>query len=65
MFKIIKGAFEQRRKTLTNALSNSVSFKTDKEKVAEALEKMGKKANIRGEELTLSEFALLSDILGQ
>ncbi len=65
MFKIIKGAFEQRRKTLTNALSNSVSFKTDKEKVAEALEKMGKKANIRGEELTLSEFAVLSDILGQ
>ena len=65
MFKIIKGAFEQRRKTLTNALSNSVSFKTDKEKVAEALGKMGKKANIRGEELTLSEFALLSDILGQ
>lgn len=65
MFKIIKGAFEQRRKTLTNALSNSVSFKTDKEKVAKALGKMGKKANIRGEELTLSEFALLSDILGQ
>ncbi len=65
MFKIIKGAFEQRRKTLTNALSNSVSFKTDKEKVAEALQKMGKNVNIRGEELTLSEFALLSDILGQ
>ena len=63
MFKIIKGAFEQRRKTLTNALSHSVSFKTDKEKVEEALEKMGKKTNIRGEELNLSEFALLSDIL--
>lgn len=63
MLKIIKGAFEQRRKTLTNALSHSVSFKTDKEKVEEALEKMGKKTNIRGEELNLSEFALLSDIL--
>ena len=63
MFKIIKGAFEQRRKTLTNALSHSVSFKTDKEKVEEALEKMGKKTNIRGEELNLSEFAVLSDIL--
>ena len=64
MFRIIKGAFEQRRKTLTNALSHSSAYKTEKARVEEALVKMGKSVNIRGEELTLEEFALLSDILG-
>lgn len=64
MFRIIKGAFEQRRKTLTNALSHSSAYKTEKARVEEALVKMGKNVNIRGEELTLEEFALLSDILG-
>ncbi len=65
MFKIIKGAFEQRRKTLTNALSHSSAYKTDKKNVENALLEMGKNINIRGEELSLEEFALLSDILGQ
>ena len=65
MFRIIKGAFEQRRKTLVNALSHSSAYKTDKSKIEEALVRMGKNVNIRGEELKLEEFALLSDILGE
>ena len=65
MFRIIKGAFEQRRKTLTNALSHSSAYKTDKKKIENALLEMGKNVNIRGEELTLEEFARLSDILTQ
>ena len=65
MFRIIKGAFEQRRKTLTNALSHSSAYKTDKKKIEDALIQMGKNVNIRGEELTLEEFAVLSDILSQ
>lgn len=65
MFRIIKGAFEQRRKTLMNSLSHSSAYKTDKDKIEAALVEMGKNVNIRGEELTLEEFALLSDILGQ
>ncbi len=65
MFRIIKGAFEQRRKTLVNALSHSSAYKTDKSKIEEALVRMGKNENIRGEELKLEEFALLSDILGE
>ena len=47
MFRIIKGAFEQRRKTLTNALSHSSAYRTDKAKIEEALVKMGKNVNIR------------------
>ena len=65
MFRIIRGAFEQRRKTLTNALSHSSAYKTDKKNIENALLKMDKNPNIRGEELTLEEFAQLSDFLGQ
>lgn len=65
MFRIIKGAFEQRRKTLTNALSHSSAYRTDKDEIVKALDQMGKNPNIRGEELTLEDFARLSDILGQ
>lgn len=63
MFRIIKGAFEQRRKTLLNSLSHSSACSFEKSRVEKALEKMGKNVNIRGEELTLSDFARLSDIL--
>lgn len=63
MFKIIKSAFGQRRKTLMNALSHSPYIKIDKETVGKALEKMGLDANVRGEKLSLSEFARLSDII--
>lgn len=63
MFRIIKGAFEQRRKTLLNSLSHSSACSFEKANVEKALEKMGKNINIRGEGLSLEEFALLSDIL--
>ena len=69
MFKLIKASFAQRRKTLQNGLTNSVELDFTKEKITEAILKMqeilGMKQNplIRGETLTLKEFACLSDIL--
>ncbi len=64
MFAIIKSAFGQRRKTLLNALSKSPYINMGKDSVQKALEEMGLDPNIRGEKLSLSEFARLSDILG-
>ncbi|MCQ2530592.1 MAG: 16S rRNA (adenine(1518)-N(6)/adenine(1519)-N(6))-dimethyltransferase RsmA [Lachnospiraceae bacterium] len=63
MFDIIRAAFNQRRKTLVNALGNAQNLNWSKEQVAEALVKMGKSETIRGEALSLSDFAELSDIL--
>lgn len=60
MFKIIKCAFMQRRKTLLNALVNNGIF-SSKEKGIEILEKLGMDINIRGEKLTLEDYAKLSD----
>lgn len=64
MFAIIRAAFNQRRKTLVNALSNAGIYNITKEKVTGALEEMGLPATVRGEALTLAEFAGLSDLLG-
>ena len=63
MFSLIRASFNQRRKTLVNGLSNAPGIGLNKEKVAEALEKMGLSPTIRGEALTLSQFAELSDLL--
>lgn len=63
MFSLIRASFNQRRKTLANGLSNAQSLHLSREKVTEALEKMGLSATIRGEALTLEQFALLSDLL--
>ena len=63
MFKLIRASFNQRRKTLQNGINNSPELSFTKEQVAEALIKLGKNENIRGEALTLSEFAKLSDLL--
>ena len=63
MFEIIRTSFNQRRKTLSNSLSNNPALKVSREKVAEALVGMGLNEKIRGEVLTLSQFAALSDIL--
>ena len=65
MFKLIRASFNQRRKTLQNSLYNASDLKIPKERVVEALEKMGLPGNIRGEKLTLDQFALLSDLLGE
>lgn len=63
MFRLVRAAFNQRRKTLQNALHNMPELNLSKEQVVEALEKMGLPATVRGEKLTLEEFAKLSDLL--
>lgn len=63
MFKIIRAAFGQRRKTLVNALGNSPSVTATKEQISGALTKLGFEIGIRGEVLTLKDFAKLSDCL--
>lgn len=64
MFKLIRAAFNQRRKTLVNAVSNAGNLEYSKNEIAEALKEIDKPETIRGEALTLQEFARLSDILG-
>lgn len=63
MFKVIKSAFGQRRKTLLNALSKSPYISLEKSVVQEAILEAGLDVNIRGERLSLFEFARLSDII--
>lgn len=63
MFDIIRASFNQRRKTLTNSLANAGGLSVSKEEVAAALEKMGLPPTIRGEALTLEQFASLANIL--
>lgn len=62
MFKIIKNAFMQRRKTLANALVNTKIF-NNKEDAVQALKEIGLDENIRAEKLTLEDFANLSNKL--
>lgn len=63
MFALIRASFNQRRKTLVNGLGNAAGLNVSKEQAAEALEQMGLPATVRGEALTLEEFARLSDLL--
>ena len=63
MFNIIRASFNQRRKTLVNGLGNAAFLPVTKEQVAEALEKMNLSATIRGEALSLEQFAQLSNLL--
>lgn len=63
MFRLIRASFNQRRKTLSNGLSNDKSLNLTREDVVNALVKMGLSETIRGEVLTLGQFAELSDIL--
>ena len=71
MFKLIKASFAQRRKTLQNGLTNSAELDFTKEEITNAILKMqellGMKQNplIRGETLTLKEFACLSDVFSK
>ncbi len=60
MFALIRAAFNQRRKTLVNALCNAPALDITKEQAAAALERMGLSPTIRGEALTLEQFAGLS-----
>ncbi len=63
MFAIIRASFNQRRKTLVNGIRNSAELSITKEEVEAALEKLGMDVGIRGEKLTLADFAALSDVL--
>ena len=65
MFRIIRASFNQRRKTLVNGLKNSSELDFSKEEITEAIKSIGKEENIRGEKLTLEEFAKLSNALGK
>ncbi len=65
MFKLIRASFNQRRKTLQNGIANSPELPYSKAQVEKALEKMGLATNVRGESLTLAEFAKLSDIISE
>ena len=63
MFSIIRASFNQRRKTLVNGLANDAGLGLAKEKIAGALETMGLPPAVRGETLSLKEFAQLSNLL--
>ena len=63
MFRVIRASFNQRRKTLANGLNNAPDIQVSKEDIAKALEELGVGASIRGETLTLEQFARLSNIL--
>ena len=63
MFEIIRTSFNQRRKTLSNSLSNNPSLGVSRQQVQDALTKMGINDKARGETLSLEQFAALSDIL--
>ena len=63
MFKVIRASFNQRRKTLVNGLKNSSELDYTKEEIVQAIKAIGKEENIRGEKLTLEEFAALSNNL--
>ncbi len=63
MFRIIRASFNQRRKTLLNGLYNRGEFSIPKEVIAEAIEELGVSPTIRGEALTLDQFAALSNII--
>ena len=64
MFALIRASFNQRRKTLVNSIGNAKELGISKEEVAQPLEKMGLEATIRGEALSLEQFAKLSNLLG-
>ena len=63
MFGIIRASFNQRRKTLQNSVSHDPGLGISKELIAENLEKMGLSATIRGEALSLQQFAEFADLV--
>ena len=64
LFKIIRASFNQRRKTLANSLKNAPDLSFSREAVVSALGKIGQSPTVRGEALTLEQFARLADELG-
>lgn len=65
MFRLIRASFNQRRKTLVNGLNNSPELSYSKEEIQQTIEKCGFKAGIRGEALTLEDFAKLANVFSE
>lgn len=63
LFQVIRASFNQRRKTLANGLSNASLIPVSKDQIIESIEELGYPAAVRGEVLSLQEFAALSNIL--
>lgn len=63
MFSLIRASFNQRRKTLANGLSNAQELGVTREQVTKVLEELGLSPTVRGEALTLEQFAQLSNLL--
>ncbi|MFR1833808.1 MAG: 16S rRNA (adenine(1518)-N(6)/adenine(1519)-N(6))-dimethyltransferase RsmA [Lachnospiraceae bacterium] len=65
MFDLIRASFNQRRKTLQNGLNNAQNLNFTKEQIGTAIERMGLPATVRGEALTLEQFAGLANCFSQ
>ena len=65
LFQIIRASFNQRRKTLANGLKNSPELDFGKEEIEEAIRQLGCGESIRGEALSLEEFAKLCNIFSE
>lgn len=65
MFRLIRASFNQRRKTLANGLNNSPELSYSKEEIQQTIEKCGFAAGIRGEALTLEDFAKLANAFSE
>lgn len=65
LFRLIRASFNQRRKTLQNGLVNSPELQFSKEQVAAAIETLGVSPSVRGEALTLEQFAALCNALSE
>lgn len=63
MFAVIRASFNQRRKTLVNGLNNSSEICLPKEIIASSIEELCQNLSVRGEALTLEQFADLSNII--
>ncbi len=64
LFRLVRAAFCQRRKTLANALSGDRTLGVSREEVQDALDQLGLPADVRGERLSAAQFCALSDVLG-
>ena len=65
MFKLIRASFNQRRKTLQNGLNNSPEISFSKEEITKAIESLGVSPSVRGEALSLEQFAQLANYFAQ
>lgn len=65
MFKLIRASFNQRRKTLQNGLNNSPEISFSKEEITKAIESLGVSPSVRGEALSLEQFAQLANYFTQ